>query len=157
MRSTSIPNLSLKFVKRQGVEALLAILRRHGSGTALAALRVLEKLSRSVPREVMAAGGVDVLARCAEVPCQAPRLLEASLRCLHGLTFDGPARAAVERRGVRGIAEALLEDMPLRKERQVVCSVEERSSLEEAWADAAVICRRLLHRLGAEATRVRVD
>ena len=31
---------------------------------------------------------MDVLARCAEVPCQAPRLVEASLRCLHGLTFD---------------------------------------------------------------------
>ncbi|CAE7445457.1 unnamed protein product [Symbiodinium natans] len=80
-----------EFAQLKGVEALLAILRRHGGGTALAALRVLEKLCRTVPRELCACGGVDVLARCAEVPCQAPRLLEASLRCLHGLTFDTEA------------------------------------------------------------------
>ncbi|CAJ1423003.1 unnamed protein product [Effrenium voratum] len=113
--------LHQEFAELKGVEAVLAILRRHGSGTALAALRVLEKLSRTVPRELCTAGGVDVLARCVEVPCQAPRLLEASLRCLHGLSFDSEAKAFVARRGVREIAEALLEDIPLRKERQATC------------------------------------
>eukprot|EP00435_Cladocopium_sp_Y103_P017327 s2394_g4.t1 len=98
-----------EFAELKGVEALLAVLRRHGSGTALAALRVLEKLSRTVPREFCVAGGVDVLARCAEVPCQAPRLLEASLRCLHGLTFDTEAKAAVERRGVKDIVRNRVE------------------------------------------------
>lgn len=142
-----------EFAELKGVEALLAVLRRHGSGTALAALRVLEKLSRTVPRELCVAGGVDVLARCAEVPCQAPRLLEASLRCLHGLTFDMEGKAAVERRNVREIAEALLEDIPLRKQRQVVSSEEEQRSLEEAWDDTTVICRRLLQRLGADVGR----
>jgi len=136
-----------EFAQLKGVEALLAILRRHGGGTALAALRVLEKLSRTVPRELCAAGGVDVLARCAEVPCQAPRLLEASLRCLHGLTFDTEAKAAVARRGVRDIAESLLEDIPLRKERQVVSSNDEQDTLDEAWDDTAVICKRVLQRL----------
>lgn len=142
-----------EFAELKGVEALLAVLRRHGSGTALAALRVLEKLSRTVPREFCVAGGVDVLARCAEVPCQAPRLLEASLRCLHGLTFDTEAKAAVERRGVKDIAEALLEDIPLRKGRQVVSSQEEQRLLEEAWDDTTVICRRLLQRLNGRKCR----
>mmetsp|Transcript_18744 Transcript_18744/g.35178 ORF Transcript_18744/g.35178 Transcript_18744/m.35178 type:complete len:250 (-) Transcript_18744:192-941(-) len=136
-----------EFAQLKGVEALLAILRRHGSGTALAALRVLEKLCRTVPRELCSAGGVDVLTRCAEVPCQAPRLLEASLRCLHGLTFDGEAKAAVARRGVRDIAESLIEDIPLRKERQVVSSNDEQHALDEAWDDTTVICKRLLQRL----------
>lgn len=142
-----------EFAELKGVEALLAVLRRHGSGTALAALRVLEKLSRTVPREFCVAGGVDVLARCAEVPCQAPRLLEASLRCLHGLTFDTEAKAAVERRGVKDIAEALLEDIPLRKGSQVVSSQEEQRLLEEAWDDTTVICRRLLQRLNGRKCR----
>ncbi|CAE7627846.1 unnamed protein product [Symbiodinium necroappetens] len=40
-----------EFAQLKGVEALLAILRRHGGGTALAALRVLEKSRSRLPFE----------------------------------------------------------------------------------------------------------
>lgn len=140
--------LHKEFAQLKGVEAVLSILRKHGGEAALSALRVVEKLSRTLPRELCAAGGVDVLARCAEVPGQAPRLVEASLRCLHGLTFDTEAKPLVSRRGVQTLVESLLEEEASRNQYEIVCANEEQeAALREAWADAITMCKRLLQRL----------
>lgn len=137
-----------EFAELKGVEAVLGILRHQGGEAALSALRVVEKVSRTLPRELCAAGGVEILARCAEVPGQAPRLLEAALRCLHGLTFDREAKTMVARRGVFEIVQQCLESEPERRTHRVVAGSEEQEAArEEAWSDVIIMCNRVYQRL----------
>ncbi|CAE7806461.1 unnamed protein product [Symbiodinium sp. CCMP2592] len=76
---------------------------------------------------------------------KAPRLLEASLRCLHGLTFDTEARLW---RGPRldGKTRAIV-CLAWKAKTAVVSSNDEQNTLDEAWDDTAVICKRVLQRL----------
>lgn len=142
-----------EFVELKGIDALLGILKRHGGSTALAALRLLEKLSRTASKDICAAGGVEILARCCEKAGQAPRIVEAALRALHGLTFSQEARAVVSRRGVAAIAEAFIELRGTLAEREVGASQGEERDVEMAWEDVLIISHRLLARLASETRR----
>uniref|UniRef100_A0A7S4PY09 Uncharacterized protein n=1 Tax=Alexandrium monilatum TaxID=311494 RepID=A0A7S4PY09_9DINO len=107
--------LHTEFVELKGIEALLGVVQTHGGETGLSALRVLDKLSRTSAREISAAGGIDIIVHCLVQEGQAPSMMEAALRTLHGLTFDNDAKEQVLRRDVREIAESLVENRPWEK------------------------------------------
>lgn len=141
--------LHAEFVQLKGEEALLSVLRQHGGDIALSALRVLDKLSRTSAREISAAGGVDILVRICEKTGQAPRILEAALRALHGLTFDEGAKVLLQRRGVRELAEGLVESkLGLPDLQGASNAAEEERATIQAWGDVHTISTRLLQRLG---------
>lgn len=157
--------LHSEFVQLKGVDAVLNVVREHTApATALAALRVLDKLSRTSAREIAAANGIDVMARCCEKlkdggkahPPQAPRVIETALRALHGLTFDGEVKRLVMRRGVLELAELLLEEKADEVNQQGAhATPEEEKATAEAWADVLTISGRLLQRLGGQAAKGR--
>lgn len=136
-----------EFAQLKGVEAVLNVVKEHGGDTALMALRILDKLSRTSAREISAAGGIDVLVRCCEKEGQAPRLIEAALRGLQGLTFDDTAKLLLLRRGVRELAEGVVEAKPGVQPGENG-SPEEDEANANAWRDVISISMRLLHRLG---------
>lgn len=157
--------LHAEFVQLKGVDAVLNLVREHmAPATVRAALRVLDKLSRTSAREIAAANGIDVMARCCEKlkdggkahPPQAPRVIEAALRALHGLTFDGEVKRLLLRRGVKELAELFLEEKADEVDQQGAhASPEEEKATAEAWADVLTISGRLLQRLGGQAAKGR--
>uniref|UniRef100_A0A7S0AWE6 Uncharacterized protein n=1 Tax=Pyrodinium bahamense TaxID=73915 RepID=A0A7S0AWE6_9DINO len=141
--------LHTEFVQLKGVEALLGVVKTHGGDTCLAALQVLDKLSRTSAREISAAGGIDDIMHCLGVEGQAPRTVEVALRVLHGLTFDNDAKQQVLRRNVREKAEDLVENRPWEKGLQgSITDPDEEEHTAQAWADVISIATRLLQRLG---------
>lgn len=101
--------LHTEFARLKGVEMVVGVAKQHSGETALAALRILEKLSRTSSRAICGCGGVDVvIARCGEED-QLPSVVESAARVLHGLSFDRDARTLLLRRGVRGLAESIVE------------------------------------------------
>mmetsp|Transcript_74933 Transcript_74933/g.139845 ORF Transcript_74933/g.139845 Transcript_74933/m.139845 type:complete len:236 (+) Transcript_74933:83-790(+) len=122
-----------EFVELNGVEMVLNVLRRHSGEAAVAALRLLDKLSRTSARAICRADGVQVLMTlCQKDTCQLPEL-EVALRVLHGLSFDAEVKAQLDRRGVRNLAQSILEERP------------GDGYLQE---DIHSIAMRLLHRIG---------
>lgn len=144
-------SLHTEFVQLKGVEAVLEV-ARHNEGTPLlAAMQILDKLSRTSAREIAAAGGIDVVVQVCEKDGQAPRIIEAALRTLHGLTFDNETKLLLLRRGVRELAEGITEARPARGDTAVISTVpleEHVQAADEAWQDVFSIATRLLQRLG---------
>jgi len=101
--------LHAEFVQLKGLELVLGVVRQHGGPAALAALQILDKLSRTAAREMCAAGGIDDLVRCCEQEEQLPSLIEAALRALLGLSFDGDSRTLLLRRNVKRLADRFVE------------------------------------------------
>jgi len=130
--------LHAELVQLRGVDHLLAVVKRHGDECVLVALRILDKLSRTSASVICNAGGVDVaLQRCDHLR-ETPRVFEAALRVLLGLTFDNDSKVLLLRRGVRGLAETVVE--------HVVGSGESQEN-REVWVDIQSIGTRLLGRL----------
>eukprot|EP00928_Gymnodinium_smaydae_P023160 TRINITY_DN19221_c0_g1_i2.p1 TRINITY_DN19221_c0_g1~~TRINITY_DN19221_c0_g1_i2.p1 ORF type:complete len:309 (+),score=62.26 TRINITY_DN19221_c0_g1_i2:139-927(+) len=102
--------LHSELVRLRGVERVLLVVRERRGEAALVALRVLDKLSRTSPREISAAGGVEILMQCCEEG--PPRAVEAALKVLLGLSFDGECKTLLLRRGVRGLVEDVLQRVP---------------------------------------------
>lgn len=130
--------LHAEFVQLKGLELVLGAVKRHGDDTATVALRIIDKLSRTSARQICAAGGIEVVLQRCEKDEQAPRVLEAALKVLHGLTFDPEAKLLLLRRGVRGLAESIVE-----------ANLEDTASESqaEAYQDVHTIGTRLLARL----------
>mmetsp|Transcript_57202 Transcript_57202/g.162394 ORF Transcript_57202/g.162394 Transcript_57202/m.162394 type:complete len:261 (+) Transcript_57202:116-898(+) len=142
--------LHAEFVELKGVEAVLEVVRHHGKDACLAALQVLDKLSRTSAREIAAAGGIDVVVRCAEKSHQAPRIIEAVLRTLHGMTFDEGVKNLLLRRGVRELVESLLENKHWETQdfSGSRTDPDEEARTAEAWQRVVTIATRVLQRLG---------
>lgn len=102
-----------ELVQLKGLDQVLSAVRRHHDGEcAVVALRLLDKLSRTCGRDIAAAGGIDVLLERCNLDKEPPRVSAAAIRVLHGLTFDGEVRPLLLRRGVRGLAQAVVERGP---------------------------------------------
>jgi hypothetical protein len=144
--------LHQELVHLEGVQSVLGVVRQHEGPAAEVALRILDKLSRTSARQICAAGGVDVLIRCCERDGQTPRVLEVALRVLHGLTFDSDSKILLLRRGVRGLAEALLLRLTdgartRTHETSYNMLIGPEKEEAEAWQDVETVITRLLHRL----------
>lgn len=146
-------SLHSEFVELKGIEALLEVMRKHCGETCLAALRVLDKLSRTSARSISAAGGIDIIVPCLLKEGQAPSTMEVALRTLHGLTFDNDAKQQVLRRDVREIVESLVENKPWEKGLQGSSTdPEEEERSVQAWGSVLSMAMRLLQRLGGAGT-----
>jgi hypothetical protein len=141
-----------EFVELKGIEALLGVVRQHGGNACLSALRVLDKLSRTSAREMAAASAIEIIVRCCEKDGQAPRILDGALRVLHGLTFEAEVKELLIRRGVRELAELLIEGRPEDQDlRGASDDPDEEEATMQAWSDVVSIANRLLQRLGNSA------
>lgn len=151
-----------EFVRLKGIEATLMVATHHRDGAALAALRILDKVSRTSAREIAAAGGIEVATRvCEEEGRLNLPLQEAALRVLHGLTFDSEVRLLLLRRGVKNLAEALMDAGPGGASPEVLTAPLVEGLLQEhvpgvpeaikvngqAWEDVCSIINRLVQRL----------
>jgi len=143
--------LHREFCELKGVEAVALVIRDHIGEPVHAALQILDKLSRTSARQIAAAGAIDEIVRCAEKEGQAPRVIEAALRVLHGLSFDSEAKPLLVRRGVRELAEALAGTGPPPTYADGVATVPLEADIErahQAWQDVLSISTRLLARMG---------
>lgn len=143
--------LHREFAELKGVEALIQVLRDHTGDAQHVSLQILDKLSRTSAREISAAGGIDELVRCVEKDGQAPRVIESALKVLHGLTFDNDAKLLLLRRGVRELAEAIVESRPTPGSSEGVATVPLDDNVQRAheeWQDVMSISTRLLARMG---------
>jgi len=127
--------LHAEFVELNGIHLVLGVVKNHGDEPALAALRILDKLSRTSARELSAAGGIDVVLERCDIDGQVPRVVESSLKILHGLTFDTDSKLLLLRRGVRGLAESIVE-------------AKQGAGAGSDWQDVHTIATRLQARLG---------
>jgi len=144
-----------ELVELRGVDKLLEVVQTHEGEAQLRALQILDKLSRTSGRALAAGGTIDVLMLVCQKEGQAPRVLEAALRSLHGLTFDGEARPLLHRRGVHKLAESLVENRPSPSNTALVSTVpleEHVRAADEAWQDVYSIATRLLQRMGGAST-----
>lgn len=140
-----------EFVQLRGIENVLEVVKTHDGETVLVGLQILDKLSRTSARELSAAGGIDIVVRCCEKLSQAPRVIEAGLRVLHGLTFDNETKLLLLRRGVRELAEGIAEHRPAHGATAVIATVpleEHVQAAGEAWQDVYSMATRLLQRMG---------
>merc|ERR1712039_225293 len=122
-----------------------------GGEVTLVALQILDKLSRTSPREIAAAGGIDVVVQMCGRDGQAPRVIESGLKVLHGLTFDSDTKQLLLRHGVRELAESIVESRPTPGRSEVVATVpldDHVESSDYAWQDVHSISTRLLTRMG---------
>jgi len=146
-----------EFVELKGIEALLGVVRQHGRDACLSALRVLDKLSRTSAREMAAASAIEIIVRCCEKDGQAPRILDGALRVLHGLTFEAEVKELLIRRGVRELAELLVEGRPEDQELKGSSDdPDEEEATMQAWSDVVSISNRLLQRLGGVGNSARL-
>lgn len=152
--------LHKEFVEVQGVDTIIGVVRKYPGPTSLPALRILEKLSRTSAREMAKAGGIEVVIQVCERGGQAalvadinksnkeaPLLLEAALKTLHGMTFDDVSRSLLSRHSVVELAEELLRAQPGVEHGEGI-STEQEEACIMAWQDVLSVCRRLLQRLG---------
>lgn len=147
--------LHAEFVELKGVERILEVVRGHDGEALLSALHILDKLSRTSARAIVAAGGIDVIVQICEKDGQAPRVIESALRTLHGLTFDTEAKLPLLRRGVDKLAESIVENRPSLSNTAVISTVplaEHVQAADEAWQDVYSIATRLLQRMGGSST-----
>mmetsp|Transcript_19462 Transcript_19462/g.42557 ORF Transcript_19462/g.42557 Transcript_19462/m.42557 type:complete len:245 (-) Transcript_19462:60-794(-) len=128
-----------EFVRLKGLDLVIDVVKQHNGDSVLVALRILDKLSRTSPRALCTTGGLEsVIERC-EQDRYFPRILEASLRVLHGLSFDLEAKELLLRRGVRGFVESVLETgQP---------EIDEGAPRNRDWDDALSMGLRVLQRL----------
>jgi len=143
-----------ELVELRGVDKLLEVVQTHEGEAQLRALQILDKISRTSGRALAAGGTIDVLVQVCQKG-QAPRVLEAALRSLHGLTFDGEAKPLLHRRGVHKLAESLVENRPSPSDTVLVSTVpleEHVRAADEAWQDVYSIATRLLQRMGGAST-----
>lgn len=129
--------LHKELVQLKGLQHILGAIRRHGDACTIVALRLLDKLSRTSARDITAAGGVEVLLERSDMKRESPRVVEAVVRVLLGLTFESDAKVLLLRRGVRGLAESIVELIPDTSD----------AELREAQADLKSVGTRLLNRL----------
>mmetsp|Transcript_20596 Transcript_20596/g.58390 ORF Transcript_20596/g.58390 Transcript_20596/m.58390 type:complete len:259 (-) Transcript_20596:140-916(-) len=143
--------LHRELVHLKGLDSILDVCR-HRSGEAVhVALQILDKLSRTSARDIAAAGGIDVVIRCVDIDGQAPRVIEAALKVLHGMSFDVEAKPLLVRRGVQQLAQGVAESRPPQNSVEAVTTVpseEHVRSAHEAWQDVVSIASRLVTRLG---------
>jgi len=144
-----------ELVELKGVERILEVARSNDGEALFSALQILDKMSRTSARTIVAAGGIDVIVQVCEKDGQAPRVIESALRSLHGLTFDSEARLPLLRRGVDKLAESIVENRPSQSNTALVSTVplaEHVQAADEAWQDVYSIATRLLQRMGGGST-----
>lgn len=134
------PKVHAEVVEIKGVDLILNAAKTHAKEEAcvLSALRLLQKLTRTSAKEIVQAGGVDILLELVDPDNNPSSVVGAGLHVLHGLTFQNEAKLLLLRRGVRGLAEDLAQTK--HDER---CQTEER----ERWAQVSSIATRLCNRL----------
>jgi len=143
--------LHKEFIQLKGVESILELLKHHKGEVAQVSLQILDKLSRTSPREIAAAGGIDIVVQMCGRDGQAPRVIESALKVLHGLTFDNETKLLLLRHGVRELAESIVETRPAPGRSEVVATVpldEHVENSDYAWQDVLSIATRLLTRMG---------
>lgn len=104
-----------------------------------------------------AASAIEIIVRCCEKDGQAPRILDGALRVLHGLTFEAEVKELLIRRGVRELAELLVEGRPEDQELKGSSDdPDEEEATMQAWSDVVSISNRLLQRLGGVGNSARL-
>jgi len=134
------PKLHAEVVEIKGVDLILNAVKTHGTNEQcmLSALRLLEKLTRTSTKEIIQAGGLDVVLSRVDPDDNPSSVVAQGLRVLHGLTFHNDAKLLLLRRGVRGLAEDLTQS-----KHDARADKEER----ERWNDVVSIATRLGNRL----------